>query len=214
LVDLRVNVNNTFNIVLIERSQRDERRVVFQTYDEKGQLLLEDVVTLDDRRTLQAGLTSMLVREDLILLDTWGEGNAKQSNRFFAMPMYTFQDQKIKYTACGELYHYLDYMKENRARRIRENTLQVVSAGGIPNFINYVMPYRIPEYDGGFLLFAEAYSPSSGFSDFSRPYSPYYYNPYYSPYGWYYPGYGRLYSRPYSYGHRSRNDEIKTYQSM
>ncbi|HEY8511231.1 MAG TPA: hypothetical protein VIL31_04675 [Cyclobacteriaceae bacterium] len=214
LVDLRVNVNNTFNIVLIERSQRDERRVVFQTYDEKGQLLLEDVVTLDDRRTLQAGLTSMLVREDLILLGTWGEGNAKQSNGFFAMPIDPFQDQKIKYTAFGELNHYLDYMKENRARRIRENTQQVVSAGGIPNFINYVMPYRIQEYEGGFLLFAEAYSPSSTFSDFARPYGPYYYSPYYSPYGWYYPGYGRLYSRPYSYGYRSRNEEIKTYQSM
>src|SRR5690606_6385735 len=214
LVDLRVNVNNTFNVVLIERSQRDERRVVFQTYDEHGQLLLEDVVTLDDRRTLQTGLTSMLIREDLILLGTWGEGNAKQSNGFFALPIDPVQDQKVKYSAVGELNHYLDYMKESRARRIRENTQQVVSSGGIPNFINYVMPYRIQEYEEGFLLFAEAYSPSSSFSDFSRPYGPYYYSPYYSPYGWYYPGYGRLYSRPYSYGYRSRNEEIKTYQSM
>lgn len=214
LVDLRVNVNRTFNVVLIERSQRDERKVVFQTYDEHGNRLLEDVVTIDDRRTLQSGLTSMLVREDLILLGTWGEGNSKQANGFFALPIDPFRDQKIKFTALGELNHYLDYMKEKRARRIKENTQQVVSNGGIPNFINYVMPYRIREYEEGFLLFAEAYSPSSGFSDFSRPYSPYYYNPYYSPYGWYYPGYGRLYSRPYSYGHRSRNDEIKTYQSM
>jgi hypothetical protein len=214
LVDLRANVNRTFNVVLIERSQRDERRVVFQTYDEHGQLLLEDVVTIDERRTLQAGLTSMLVREDLILLGTWGEGNAKQSNGFFALPIDPFGDQKIRYTAFGELSHFLDYMKESRAKRIKENTQEVVKSGGIPNFINYVMPYRIQEYEGGFLLFAEAYSPSSSFSDFSRPYSPYYYDPYYSLYGWYYPGYGRLYSRPYSYGYRSRNEEIKTYQSM
>ena len=214
LVDLRVNVNNTFNVVLIERSQRDERRVVFQTYDEHGGLLLEDVVSIDDRRTLQTGLTSMLVREDLVLLGTWGEGNAKQSNGFFALPIDPFGDQKIRYTAFGELDHFLDYMKESRARRIQENTREVVKNGGIPNFINYVMPYRIQEYEGGFLLFAEAYSPSSSFSDFSRPYSTYYYSPYYSMYGWYYPGYGRLYSRPYSYGYRTRNQEIKTYESM
>lgn len=214
LVDLRVNANRTFNVVLIERSQRDERRLVFQTYDEHGQMLLEDVVSIGDKRTLQTGLTSMLVREDLILLGTWGEGNAKQSNGFFALPVDPFSDQKIQYTAFGELDHYLDHMKESRARRIRDNTQEVLRNGGIPNYINYVMPYRILEYEDGFLLFAEVYSPSSSFSDFSRPYNPYYYNPYYSPYGWYYPGYGRLYSRPYSYGYRSRNEEIKAYQSV
>ena len=77
------------------------------------------------------------------------------------------------------------------------------------------MPYRVMEYDKGFLLFAEVYSPSSSFNNYASPYGPYYYNPYYSPYGWYYPGFGRLYSRPYSYGYNSRQtDEIKTYESV
>src|SRR5690606_36386964 len=170
LVDLRVNVNGTFNVVLIERSQRDERNVVFQTYDQNGNKLLEDNVDIDNRVTLQTGITSTLVREDLVLVGTWGEGNSKQSNGFYAVPVDPFGGQKIQYTALGELDHFLDFHKESRANRIKENTQQVVQSGGIPNYINYVMPYRLMEYDQGFLLFAEVYSPSSSFSDYSRPY--------------------------------------------
>jgi hypothetical protein len=214
LVDLRVNINQTFNVVLIERSLSDERKLVFQTYDQFGKMLLEDVVSINNKLTLQTGMTSSLVREDLILVGTWGEGKAKQSNGFYALPVDPFSDQKIQYVTFGELNHYLDFQKENKAKRIKENTRDEIRRGGIPNYINYVMPYRLLEYDKGFLLFAEAYTPSSSFGDYSRPYYPYYYNPYYSPYGWYYPSYGRLYARPYSYGYNSRNDEIKTYESV
>ncbi|HEX5170913.1 MAG TPA: hypothetical protein VFW11_17180 [Cyclobacteriaceae bacterium] len=216
LVDLRVNENNTFNVVLIDRALREERKAVFQTYDEKGALLLEDKVNIQSKLTLQTGITSLLKREDLMLLGTWGEGNSKQSNGFYALNVDPFADQKIQYVSFGELSRFLDYQKENRAKRIQENTRDVLQAGGIPNYTSYVMPYRVEEYQNGFLLFAEVYNPSSsGFNNYGSPYGPYYYNPYYSPYGWYYPGYGRLYSRPYSYGYNSRtNDEIKTFESV
>jgi hypothetical protein len=215
LIDLRVNENNTFNVVLIDRSLRAERKVSFQTYDERGNLLLEDKVSIDGKLTLQAGITSLLKREDLMLLGTWGEGNSKQSNGFYALPVAPFKEQKIQFVAFGELTHYLDYQKENRAKKIQENTKEVIKAGGVPNYVNYVIPYRVTEYEDGFLLFAEVYNPSSSFNNYQSPYGSSYYNPYYSPYGWYYPGFGRLYSRPYSYGYNSRSsDEIKTYESV
>jgi hypothetical protein len=215
LVDLRVNENSTFNVVLVDRALREERKVVFQTYDEKGMLLLEDKVPIDGRLTLQTGITSLLQREDLMLMGTWGDGNSKQSNGFYALNIDPFSDQKIQYVAFGELSRFLDFQKENRAKRIQENTKEVVRGGGTPNYTNYVMPYRVVEYEKGFLLFAEVYSPSSSFNNYTSPYGPYYYNPYYSPYGWYYPGFGRLYSRPYSYGYNSRTtEEIKTYESV
>ena len=104
--------------------------------------------------------------------------------------------------------------QQYKAKRIQESTKDVVKTGGVPNYVNYVMPYRLMEYDKGFLLFAEVYSPSSSFSNYPGPYGPNYYNPYYSPYGWYYPGFGRMYSRPYNYGNTRSIDEIKTYESV
>lgn len=217
LVDLRVNQNNTFNVVFIDRGPRDNRKIEFQTYDETGNLLLEDEVVMnkDKNISLQTGITSTLKREDLMLLGTWGEGNSKQSNGFYALSVDPFKDQKISYVAFGELEHYLDYQKPKRAKRIQEKSREELNAGGIPNYVNYVMPYRLQEYKQGFVLLAEVYTPSSNLNSFSNPYNPYYYGYGYSPYGWYFPGYNRLYTRPYSYGYNSRNvDEIKTYETV
>lgn len=217
LVDLRVNLNHTFNVVMIDRALRDKQKLVFRTYDENGKILLEDEVPIDDKITLQTGITSTLEREDLAILGSWGEGNSKQSNGFFALPIDPFHDQKIVYTALAELKHYLDYVKPNRAKRIQDKTKEELAAGDIPNYVNYVTPYRIMEYKKGFIMLAEVYNPSSSsiFNASSNPYSPYYYNPYYYPYGMYYPGYGRFYSPPYSYGNNPRaSGDIKSVQTV
>lgn len=216
LVDLRTNVNSTFNVVLIERA-RDQHQLSFQTYDETGQLLLEDKVNIEKNISLQTGITSTLQREDLIVMGTWGEGNSRLSNGFYAMPVDPFGDQKITYVAHGELEHLLDYQKENRAERIKEKTKEEIRNGNIPNYTNYVMPYRIEEYEGGFILLAEIYNPATNnYNNFgNNPYNPYYFGSMYSPYGgWYYPGYRRMYPRPYSYNNNTRtNDDVKTYES-
>jgi hypothetical protein len=109
--------------------------------------------------------------------------------------------------------HFLDYMKPTRAQKIKERTEAEIKAGGIPNYVNYVMPYRMEESDNGFILLAEVYNPSSTSNSFANPYgpyNPYYYNPY-NPY--YYPGFGRFYS-PYPYNSQRTVAEIKTIASL
>lgn len=219
LVDLRVNQNQTFNTVLIDRGSKENRKLVFRTFDETGKLLLEDVVPIDEQKSLQTGLTSTLEREDLALLGTWGERNSKQSIGFYFMTVDPFKEQKIRYADFGQLQHYLDYLSPARAERLKKNSLDDAAAGKIPNFTTYVMPFRLAENKDGFLLLAEIYNPISTMSPYYS--NPYYYNPYYSPYGLnpysmgsYYPGMNRMY-RPYTYGDNARNvDEIKTSETV
>ncbi|MBL0742534.1 hypothetical protein [Chryseolinea lacunae] len=219
LVDLRTNLNQTFNTVLIDRGSKDNRKLVFRTFDETGKQLLEDVVPIDEKKSLQNGITSSLVREDLSIIGTWGERNSKQSVGFYFMTVDPFNEQKIQYVDVGQLNHYLDYLSPKRAARIKENSKQDAAEGRIPNFTSYVMPYKVKEYEHGFLLLAEVYNPVSNMNPYYS--NPYYYNPYYSPYGmsgyypgYYYPGMGRMY-RPYSYGSNVKNvDEIKTVASV
>ena len=129
LVDLRVNQNKTFNVVLIERMQRDRQKLAFRTYDAQGNMLLEDEVTMDPDITLQNGLASSLEREDLMILGTWGQRNSKQSNGFYALPVDPYSEQKIQYVVLGQLDHYLDYIKPNRAERITS----VTGASSLPS---------------------------------------------------------------------------------
>jgi hypothetical protein len=214
LVDLRTNLNKTFNVVLIERAIRDKQKLAIRTYDEIGNLLLEDEVPMDPKMSLQTGITSTLQREDMMIVGSWGERNSKQSNGFYAIPVDPFNDQKIQYLAFGEMEHYLDYLKPNRAKKIQEKSKEEIKAGGIPNYINYVMPYRLAEYPKGFIMLAEIYNPSTSYNSYSNSYGSNYYNRYYSPYGMYYPGYGRFYSPPYSYNNQRNVEEIKTSESV
>lgn len=219
LVDLRTNQNQTFNTVLIDRGTKENRKLIFRTYDETGKQLLEDIVPIDEQKTLQTGITSSLVREDLAIMGTWGERNSKQSIGFYFMTVNPFSEQEIKYIDFGQLEHYLDFMNPKRAERIKANSRDDLAAGKIPNFTSYVMPYNLIEYKDGFLMLAEIYTPVSNASPYYA--SPYYYNPYYSPYGWapysqgyYYPGMNRMY-RPYSYGDNLRStDQVKISETV
>lgn len=218
LVDLRVNQNNTFNVVLIDRSGHEDRTMLFKTFDSTGELLLEDLVKIDEQKSLQTGITSTLEREDLIVIGNWGERNSKNSNGFYALTVDPFQEQKINFIPFGTLTHYLDYLKPKRATKIIENTKSDLQAGRTPKFVSSVMPYRIVEHKDGFLLLAEVYTAvSNPNSNYNNPYSsnPYYYNPYgFNPYGFgSYPGSSRMY-RPYPYSSGKQNNEVKIHETV
>jgi hypothetical protein len=218
LVDLRVNENATFNTVLIDRGLRAERKLVFQTFDQTGQLLLEDAVPIEEDKSLQASLTSTLQREELVLLGTWGEKQGKQSLGFFSLAVDPFTEQKIRYFHFGSLDHFLDYLSPKRAEKIKESTSDALTDGRKPSFTSYAMPFRIEETPQGFLMLAEVYNPSSTVNPYyNNPYGPpfygnpyYYYNPFWPGY---YPGM-RMY-RPYAYGDPTRNsDNIKFHETV
>ncbi|HRJ30236.1 MAG TPA: hypothetical protein PLV21_16865 [Cyclobacteriaceae bacterium] len=217
LVDLRPNQNQTFNTILVDRSDRDQRKIVFKTFDATGIELLEDAAPIEDRYSLQTSISSTLIQEDMMVLGTWGSKNSKQSNGFYALVIDPFTDQPIKFTAFGELSSYLDQQSPKRAKKIKEKTKDAINEKRIPDFVNYVMPYRIEERPDGFILLAETYIPSTNVNRYPNNY-PYGYTPYpyYSPFWGYYPGtYNRLYNPYYGYGPNTRNtDEIKGVQSV
>lgn len=217
LVDVRVNQNRTFNAVVIDRSTRSARKIIFKTFDEDGKMLLEDVVPIEDDRSLQTSISSTLEREDMMILGTWGERSGKQSSGFFSLPIDPFGEQKINYITFGQLEHFTDYMNPKRAARIRENAREAAVEGRRPSFSTYVMPYRVQESKDGFLMLAEVYSPSSSSNPyFNSPYSnPYAMNPnFYNPFWGYYPGM-RMYRPTYPYSGTSRSpDEIKSYAAI
>jgi hypothetical protein len=216
LVDLRVNQNQTFNVLLIDRSTRAARKLVFRTFDDKGKLLLEDIVAIDDEKSLQSSLTSTLQREDLGVFGTWGERTGKHALGFFAVSVDPFADQKIRYYHFGELERFLDYLNPKRADRIKENTRDDVKAGRKPSFSAHVVPYKIQENAGGYIVLSEVYNPVSATTYANSPYS----NPYYTPYPYYnpfYPGYyrGMRMYRPYPYPNNSRpTNEVRIYASV
>jgi len=215
LVDLRVNQNQTFNTILIDRGDHNMKKIVFKTFDASGKQILEDITTIDEDIVVHNSISSTLEREDMIIAGTWGKLNSKQAAGFYAIPVNPFTDEKITRIHFGQLQHYLDYVKPKKAEKIKLKTRETIEAGKIPDFMDNVMPFKIIEHAHGFLLLAETYIPTNSSSQYQSN-LPYSYNyPMNSPYGGYYPSNGV--STPYanSYGNNVENvEEIKTVESV
>lgn len=202
LLDLRPNLNNTFNTLLIERDTKENRKLVLKTFDAAGTLLLDDEVIIDRNRYILSAITSTLERDEMIILGTWSISNSvRQATGIFAVIVDPFTQQSPQYFDFAQFNHFLDYLKPKRASIIKQNSMSRRLAGKIPEFKTYVNPIRVSETSKGFVLLSEVYSPSSannGFrnNNFYNPYS--FNNPFFTPYG--YNSYYNRYSNPFYTG--------------
>jgi len=70
LLDLRVNHNyKTFNVLMTERGMKEEKKLFVRTYDETGVLLLEDEMVMEKNKVPLSGMTSELVKDEMIVIN-------------------------------------------------------------------------------------------------------------------------------------------------
>jgi hypothetical protein len=201
LLDLRMNSNNTFNTLVIDRHTKEKKRLILKTFDASGAMLFDDIIQIDEKRALLSGITSTLINDELLITGTWTEGTSKQASGIYSVMADPFSDQPIKFYDFGSIKHFLDYQTPKRAARLREKAVQAKTSGSIPDFKTYASVIRLEEKPGMFALLTEVYQPSSNYN--SSPnwggygYPSYYGN--YSPYYGYNPFMNRYYRPTYQY---------------
>lgn len=214
LLDVRVNHNNTFNALMIERNALDKRHLVLKTFDHTGALLIEDYIEIEKEKNLLTGITSGLQREELIILGTYTEGVTTEALGYYSVLVDPFSNQEINYFTFPELSHILDYLPEKRASRIKTKSKERMDQGKNPDYKAHVQPVRIEETDEGFYFLSEMYEPVSSNP---RPYWNNYYSPYYgygfTPYS-YNPFLNRYSSSPYSVNSMDDNSTTKMIESV
>ena len=208
LLDMRINENGTFNTLVTNRSIRQNKTLILRTFDKEGVQLMEDAIPIDQNKTILSGLTSALVRDELLIAGTYTVGNSKMASGFFSVLADPFKEQPIHYYDFAQLNHFLDYLNAKRADKIKASSRRFREKSRDPEFKVNVSNVRLEERGTGFYLLAEAYNTVSASNNGPYPYSNGY-NSYYSPYGLY--GYSpyasRFYNSPYNYYNQPvRND--------
>ncbi len=199
LLDLRVNTNNTFNTIITERNNKQTKKLILKTFDASGAMLMEDIIEIDEKRTILSGITSTLINDELLLVGTWTVGNSKLASGIYTTLIDPFSEQSINYYDFGQLQHFLDYQKEKRIVKLKQRSVVAKKVGDIPDFKTYAIPMRLEEQPTGFALLTEVYLPSTSLN--TNPYwNTNYGLPYagYSPYG-YNPFMNRYYNTPYQF---------------
>lgn len=223
LLELKSNNNGTFNALLIERGNRDKKKLLLKTFDASGSLLLEDDIDVDDNKLILGGTTSSLAHDELLLAGVWGTGknNTKQSTGIFTVLVDPFNKQPIRYYDFAELNHFLDYLPPKRVAKIKNKAEHRRSSEKPPVYRINVHVIKIEETTKGFAMLCELYIPTIStnypyYNPYYYPgYNPYY-SPYYNPYSYGYSPYGynpmmmnRYYNSPYNpYGSTGRNADV------
>lgn len=208
LLDLKINENGTFNTLITNRSTRQNKSLVLRTFDAAGTQLMEDEIPIDQNKTILSGLTSALVRDELLIAGTYSVGNSKMASGFFSVLADPFKEQPVHYYDFAQLNHFLDYLNSRRADKIKANSRRFREKSKDPEFRANVSNVRLEERSAGFYLLAEAYNTVTASNTGPYPYGNSY-NGYYNPYGMY--GYSpfasRYYNSPYNYYNQPvRND--------
>jgi hypothetical protein len=179
LLDVRVNQNNTFNVLSTSRSSRERKHLALRTFDEYGRQLLEDKMELDADKSIVAGITSALAGDDLLVAGTYAVGNNKVPAGFFFALADPFRNQAIAYFDFAQTDHFLDYMPPRRTAKIIAKAQRQRESGKAPDFKVATSVVKLEETNDGFLLHTEQYQSSSGLAPY--PYQNSYYNPYFNP---------------------------------
>ena len=200
LLDLRINRNNTFNALLVDRGSRENKRLIVKTFDEWGSLLLEDIIKIPSDRNILAGITSSLERDEMILMGTWSLPKSNQAYGIFSVLVEPFNEQDVNFYDFGELNHFFEYMSPKKAEKTYTKSKRSRMAGKFPDFKASVNIAKMSEYPDGFSLLTEVYLQSSNMN--SSPYWNNYSSPYSNPYGYNSFGFNpfspRYYNSPYS----------------
>nr|MCU0383228.1 hypothetical protein [Cyclobacteriaceae bacterium] len=189
LLDVRENQNYTFNVLIKEKVGNNTNALYLKTYDSTGTILLNERLPVPEGKTLLTGITSELIKEDLIIAGTWSrKGNSKAYGVYscFVMPG---DEKQPNFWQFGELTNFFEFYKTKRADKIKRKTKEGISTGNLYDYVIGLMPYRIIETEKGFILLAETYSDirysTIDPGNMNNPYyqnmvNPYYFNPYYN----------------------------------
>jgi hypothetical protein len=200
LLDVRVNENFTFNVLISSRVGNNNRKLVLRTFDEDGIQLLEDEIELPSGFVALSGVTSSLVRQDLAIVGTYAQGKNRMSSGIYFTLADPEQKQSIQFIEFDRIPHFLDYQNPRKANKIRQQATKARLRGRSSSFRANVIPIRLTEGTKGFAMLLEIYNASSTINN----------NPYSNPYGWgspFGPSFGpgwtpfasRYYSMPYSF---------------
>lgn len=210
LLDLRINENGTFNTLCTNRSTRQNKTLVLRTFDASGVQLMEDEIPIDQNKTIISGLTSALVRDELLIAGTYSVGNSKMASGFFSVLADPFKEQPIHYYDFAQLNHFLDYLTSRRADKIKATSQRFREKSKDPEFRANVSNVRLEERAAGFYLLAEAYTTVTANNSGPYPYGNNY-NGYYNPYGGMYgysPFASRYYNSPYNFYNQPVHSDV------
>jgi len=189
LLELDINEdNNTFAILMTERTRDKRSTISIKRFDATGELLQNYQLEPLPNSSILYGQTTSLPGMQQFIVGTYAHKRSRYSRGIFIarLDQVSQQPPQLKYYNYGDLKNFFNYMKAKRAARVKERVERRKIKEKKLRFNYRLLVHDIVRDNGNFLMIGEAYYPKyASYSTFS-----------------YYPGgYGNMAFEGFKYTH-------------
>ncbi len=159
IVEIKINNNGTFDVLLAGRTINKRNTIFVNTFDLTGNLVKK--ITLDTDRThnLLFGRSHLMEGNAQLVAGVYGRFNSEYSRGLFVANVNQFGEQKMKFYNYGELKNFFSYMKARREQRVRNRIERRKIKGKKLKFNYRVLVHDLIESDDQYILLGEAFYP-------------------------------------------------------
>lgn len=158
LIDITVNANNTFNVLISNEKNVSKRHLELKVYDPLGNLLADDAFTIPEGKDVMTGLTSRLKNENLVVTGAFGSKNSKLAEGIFWARADLSKEQDLKLIPFIDFNSLYDYLPEKRRIKMKEKA-ERKRANNRFFEKEHVYLHRIFESDGKYYIMLEIFDP-------------------------------------------------------
>lgn len=159
LIEMKVNRNNTFDIILSGSNEDRNTTLFINTFDVRGNLLKKISLDAERSKSLLFGRAETLENETQLVAGVYGRRRSEYSRGVFVANINPYGEQKIKYYNYGELENFFNYMKARREKRIMSRIERKKIKNKKIKFNYRLLVHELIRHDDQYILLGEAFYP-------------------------------------------------------
>ncbi len=158
LNQIRVNDDDTFDLVISAPNMLKQRTIWLKRYDGQGNLISNASLDSPDKHLI---FGRMLTTDDKqqIVAGVYGNRSTEYSRGIFISTIDPDGYQQMRYYSFGDLENFFKYMKAKREKRVKERIERRKVRGKKTRFNYRFLLHQVIPYNDQFLLLGEAFYP-------------------------------------------------------
>ncbi|TRX56098.1 hypothetical protein FNH22_17110 [Fulvivirga sp. M361] len=120
LIEIQINTNDTFDVLLSGRTIDKRNTMFFNTFDINGSLVKRIILDSDKTHNLLFGRSQAMEENSQIVAGVYGRFNTEYSRGIFVTNVNQYGEQKVKYYNYAEFKNFFSYMKARREQRVKD----------------------------------------------------------------------------------------------
>lgn len=165
ILDLVVDdKSKLFTVVMSERMKNRKYTVRVKTFNDRGDLIQDNLIDPGDRKSLLDGATTTFTGGLQYLAGTHSKKSLQYSQGFYLGKFVNGQQQFNKYYSFAELSNFWDHLKPKKEERILRRIERKKEKGKVKRFNYRLLVNEIIQRDEEYIMIAEAYYPRYNYS--------------------------------------------------